>query len=74
MKKFFRISFGNGLFFDMPNENDLPLNQFIANILMVGYVMNDNFYVPVHSISYIAVAQIEAGFANVTPFKPTVVN
>jgi hypothetical protein len=73
MKKFFRIGFGGGLFFDMPNETEIPLNQFIATILMVGYVMNDSFCVPWPSITYIVVVQMEAG-GQVVPFKPTVVS
>lgn len=72
MKKFFRVFFGNGLFFDLPNENDIPLPQFIANVLMIGYVMNDAFCVPWANINYIVVAQTENG--SVVPFKPHTVN
>ena len=73
MKKFFRICFGAGLFFDMPNEQEIPLGQFIANVLMVGYVMNDSFCVPWPSVQYIVAGQMEAG-GQVVPFKPTVVS
>lgn len=73
MKKFFRVSFGQGLFIDMPNDQDIPLTQFVANVLMVGYIMTDAYYVPVSSINYIATAQFEPG-AQITPFKPTLVS
>ncbi len=71
MKKFFRITLGNELFFDLPNDNDISLAQFISNVRMLGYVMNESFYVPVEKINYIVTAQIEHG--QVTQFKPTLV-